>query len=108
MGVFAGDGAPASSHAVEACRVRGIDIAGHCSRGVHANEVADLQRIYCMTRAHVDALRLLLGRTGKATIELLDSDGEDIPDPIGGSLHDYQHCAEHISGCIAARIDEWA
>ncbi|HJP01156.1 MAG TPA: Sua5/YciO/YrdC/YwlC family protein [Planctomycetota bacterium] len=108
MGVFAGDGAPASSHAVEACRVRGIDIADHCSRGVHANEVADLQRIYCMTRAHVDALRLLLGRTGKATIELLDSDGEDIPDPIGGSLHDYQHCAEHISGCIAARIDEWA
>ncbi|MDP6540501.1 MAG: Sua5/YciO/YrdC/YwlC family protein [Planctomycetota bacterium] len=108
FGVFAGEGSPASGNAVEACRQRGIDIARHRSRGLHADQLAGLERVYCMTRAHVDALRLLAVGSDGPAIALLDPDGADVPDPIGGSLHEYQRCAEHILGCIAERLEEWA
>ncbi|MDP6541000.1 MAG: hypothetical protein QF410_15750, partial [Planctomycetota bacterium] len=108
VGVFAGEGSPASANAVEACRARGIDISSHRSRGAHAQELGDLQRVYCLTRAHLDALRLLRPSTSEIELELLDPNGEDVGDPIGGSLFEYQRCAEQISGCIAARVGEWA
>ena len=38
-------------------------------------------------------------------VALLDPDGHDIPDPIGGSASDYRHCAETIqAGIDAARV----
>jgi hypothetical protein len=38
---------------------------------------------------------------------MLDIEGMDVPDPIGGSGADYKRCAEHISGLLKARMREW-
>lgn len=108
MGVFAGPGAPAAAHAVEVLRAMGIDLVSHRSRTAIPEDVLKLDRVYAMTRSHLDALRLLLppGRDKHCT--LLDPHGDDIPDPIGGPRSEYEHAAELIGRAIEARLDEWA
>ena len=107
-GVFAGPGAPASAHSVEALAERGVDLAGHRSSPTIPEQVMTWDRVYCMTASHLDALLQVLPPTRAPQIDLLDPEGRDVPDPIGGSLADYRACADHIESCIELRLDEWA
>jgi protein-tyrosine phosphatase len=108
MGVAAGAGSPAAAHAVAVLALSGIDLSRHRSRPALAGDVERADRVYGLTRAHVDALRMALP-PGRAThVELLDPDGADVPDPIGGSRDDYLRCARHIERLVERRLDEWA
>jgi protein-tyrosine-phosphatase len=40
-------------------------------------------------------------------VELLDPEGRDVPDPIGGSLDDYRHTAVAIERALKKRLEEW-
>lgn len=108
MGVFASSGAPAASHAIETLRARGIDIATHRSRPATFELVGGLDAVYCLTRSHLDSLRQLLPPSRGEVLELLDPEGRDINDPIGGDAALYRRCAEQIESCIEARLDDWA
>lgn len=107
-GVFAGGGSPPSDHAVSALRELDIDIAGHRSRPAIPEEIGTADRVYCMTASHVDSLTLALPPGKSRHIVLLDPDGHDLLDPIGGSLADYRACAKSIRTSIERRLTEWS
>jgi len=107
MGIFAQIGAPASSLAVDVMRSRGLDLSRHTSRPAIAKELVELDLVLGLTQSHVAALRELLPpNTGN--VELLDPDGRDVPDPIGGGPTDYERAADAITRAIDARLDDWA
>lgn len=107
FGVFAGPGAPASPHGVEVMSQRGIDLSGHRSHPAIPEEVLDYDMVFGLTTSHVEALRALLPPTGGPRIELLDPQGRNISDPIGGPLEAYRQCAAQIEETLLERLDKW-
>jgi protein-tyrosine phosphatase len=103
-GTHAADGLPAEPGAVRAAREHGADIGGHRSRAIDGSLIASANLILVMERQQVrfiqstatvarDALRLLG--------EFAGGEGTpEIPDPYGGSLTVYRHCAQMIRGCL--------
>jgi len=107
MGVAAGVGDPASRHAVAVLREAGIEFSSHRARAAQSEQLARFQRIYCMTRSHRAALLSQLPPNHPVAVELLDPEGRDVPDPIGGSLDDYRHTAVAIERALKKRLEEW-
>lgn len=99
-GTDAGIGLPATPEAVAAAAELGADIHGHRSQPVGPDLVAQAKLIACMTRSqaqwlqesHAEAAGKIttLGRLAGLTY------GEDVPDPIGGTLDDYRRTARLI------------
>jgi tRNA threonylcarbamoyl adenosine modification protein (Sua5/YciO/YrdC/YwlC family) len=108
MGIFAAAGAPAAAHALETLRDRDIDISDHVSTQATPESVGELDAVFCLTRSHLDALEQMLPPRKAQRLALLDPEGRDIPDPIGGSAEVYRKCADRIADCILARLDDWA
>lgn len=108
MGVMAGAGAPPSDHSVTAMAGRGLDLSAHASSPVIPEEIAEFDRVYCLTSSHARALVASLppGRAGN--VELLDPAGGDVPDPFGGSSEVYERCARAIEAMVAERAADWA
>lgn len=92
-------GGRASGAAIEVMQEYGCDISNHRAQPVKAALVEQTDRIYVMAALHkkilVDWMPSL-----ERKIFLLDPDGRDIEDPIGGSLEQYRQCAERIYRCI--------
>jgi len=106
-GVYAGPGAPASTHAVEALAERDIPLDDHRSTPALEALVAEQDRVYCMTASHREALLSMLPPGAADRVELLDPEGEDVPDPFGGSLEVYRQTADAISRMVDARLSDW-
>jgi len=100
------NGRPASQHAVSAAGERDADVATHRSRPVTAELLRESDMIYCLTRSH---LRRVRGMASEITSrsELLDPDGGDIADPIGGDLDTYRKCLVKIEKCLDKRVSQW-
>ncbi len=107
MGLSASHGSPASPHAVSAMAARGLDLSDHSSRMATLEILRDLDRVYGLTEAHVDALRAMLPPQRAAVVALLDPGGFDISDPVGGTAADYEHCAVRIAEALERRVEEW-
>jgi protein-tyrosine phosphatase len=107
MGVMAGSGAPPSSHAVDVLARERIDISSHLSQPAVPDEIEQLDRVYALTQRHLDALRALLPPGRARHCQLLDPDGEEVPDPIGGPLAEYERTAAVIRRLVARRLPEW-
>ena len=84
-GLYALDGAPATSYALAAAAEMGLDLGAHRARSVSAEMIEGADRIYVMTRAQQDGVTRLAARVG-GRAALLDPAGEDIPDPYGADL----------------------
>ncbi len=108
MGVFAGAGGAASAHSVEALAELGGDLSGHRTTPARPEDVAALDRVYTMTPSHLAALRSMLPPGAADHVQLLSPTGEEVVDPIGGSLDQYRRCRDQLRGMIAARLDDWA
>ncbi len=108
MGVQAAVGQPASKHAVTVMKEQGVDLSTHSSRPSAAEDLSRFERVFCMTRGHRAALAATLPPGREKQLELLDPDGHDIPDPIGGDREDYLRTAAAIEACLRKRLDEWA
>jgi len=108
MGVLAAHGMPAARFAVQLLKESGVDLSGHRSRSASARDFSVYDKVYCMTRGHLEALSRSLppGRDDK--LELLDPAGRDVPDPIGGTREDYVEAFARIREAIEARLPEWA
>jgi protein-tyrosine phosphatase len=107
MGVLGGTGSPPSSHGVQVLAARGVDISRHVSRPAVPQEIRELDLVLALTASHLDALRLLMPPGGTRHCELLDPQGGDIPDPIGGERADYERTAERIQAALERRVGEW-
>jgi protein-tyrosine phosphatase len=103
-GTGASSGIPATPEAVQAMRVRGIDISGHRSQPLTFELVNRADYIFAMTGRQLDMIRAFAGNTGDGRVVKLAP--EDIEDPIGGSAREYAECADQIEGALRRRLEE--
>jgi protein-tyrosine phosphatase len=103
-GVHAGNGDSASSGAVEALRMLGINLTAHRSRRLTPEMIRTADLIVTMTRSHRDAV-LDIDPESEGKVFLLKSFGiaqcaTDIYDPIGEALDVYCRVRDEIDAAL--------
>jgi protein-tyrosine-phosphatase len=91
-GTNAVEGDGATPAAVRTLGKRGIDLAAHRSRDISRLGVADYDRFLCMTTGHAAFIRSLGVQPQR--IEVVNAEHGGVPDPFGGSDHDYEATAQ--------------
>jgi protein-tyrosine phosphatase len=104
-GVAAAVGAPASDNAMRVMEEEGLSILDHLSQPVSGKMLYEADYIYCMTGSHMRRLREMAPEEAEK-IMLLDPEGEDIRDPLGGDLETYRRCAARIKRGIKKILEE--
>jgi len=102
-GAMASLGAPISPDAVRALEALGIGPTRRQSRPLTREAIAGADRIFAMTRGHLDAIRSI---DPTAPAELLDPEGGDVPDPIGQGEAVYLETARALRTMIERRLEE--
>ena len=103
-GLSARVGAPMMPEAQEALRLLDVPLLPHSARSLTVELAHEVERIFCMTEAHRDAV-VRLFPTAAAKTHCLDPEG-DIEDPIGKGLGAYLSCARRIHTLVRSRLDE--
>lgn len=103
-GVTAAPGEPTSREAVESLRRQGIDAHPASARMLDATAIRWADEVYTMTASHLREAQ----RLGARSAQLLDPNGGDVPDPIGGTQRQYDDTAARITELVAARLKEFA
>ena len=108
-GTNAYDGLEAEPFAVRALLDRGIDISSHRSRVIDDIMLADADLILTMEQMHREYVRQLLP-SGAGHVHLLSDfepqqEGQEVPDPYGGSLETYKCCARTIATYLEWVVD---
>jgi protein-tyrosine-phosphatase/tRNA A37 threonylcarbamoyladenosine synthetase subunit TsaC/SUA5/YrdC len=103
-GVAAGPGGPATREAVDAVSAMGYDLTDHTSQPATPALVRSAERIFAMTRSHLDAL-LAIDPSLADRAETLDPES-DIDDPIGGPPEVYESTAKRLETLIRERLRE--
>jgi protein-tyrosine phosphatase len=96
----------ASDHAVAVMARRGMDLSDHVSSALRTESIRQADFVFVMTRSHFRRV-LELEPTPPGRVDLLVH-GEDIADPVGGTIDDYEACAETIQRGLEARLKEVA
>ena len=104
-GVGAGGGAPSTPEAVKAVGALGFSLTGHRSRPISRRLIEEADVIYTMTRSHRDAVAAMV-RGAEEKTELLDPDGQDVPDPVGSPQAVYTDTARRLVDLITRRLKE--
>ncbi len=104
-GLAAGPGLPAAAEAIEVGSCYGADLTRHASRQLTLELAARADHLLVMTEGHARALAGQLP-PGSARPRLLSREGEDVPDPIGGSREVYEECARSLDACVRLVVDE--
>ncbi|MBI4719209.1 MAG: threonylcarbamoyl-AMP synthase [Planctomycetes bacterium] len=94
----------AAPHAVTVLARRGIDISGHTSTALTAEQVRLADHVFVMTDAHRDAVIDLVPQVADR-VQLLLPD-QEVGDPVGGTEEDYEACAQLIERGVRARLEE--
>ncbi len=102
-GASAGFG-PASPFAVEVMARRNIDLSSHAASPLRAEVLQQADYVFVMTEAHRDRVMEMAPSTADRVHTLLDR--ADIQDPMGGSVDDYEACAERIVSGLEFRLKE--
>jgi protein-tyrosine phosphatase len=109
-GLAAMNGEPASSQAIEAMRLRGLDLSDHQSRVADESLLASADLILTMTQNHRQAILRNWPQLADR-VHSLRHDGGDVVDPIGGPLDVYKNCAEQIDRELTKWVmklgDDW-
>lgn len=103
-GVSARAGAPMTQEAQQALRLLNIPVVPHAARNLTVELAHQVGTIFCMTRAHREAVIDMIPSVAGKT-HCLDPEA-DIEDPIGSGLEAYLKCASHIHRLIRWRLDE--
>jgi protein arginine phosphatase len=104
-GMFAGNGSPATYEAQLAAAKLGASLDRHVSQPLTAELVDNASHIYCLTQDHVRSV-LALAPSAVGKVSLLDPNGGDVPDPIGGTQDVYDETANVLKGMVQARLKE--
>ena len=91
---FMSEGESVSQNSAAVMKDIGIDISKHKSR-VITNELLSAEKIFCMSKAHYDAL-VSLGLESKKVCVL----GDGVPDPFGQDTKVYRACRDEIMNAI--------
>jgi len=98
-GVSPHPGDPASTNAVKAMEVMGLDLSQHRSKQVTKEIIESADLVLVMSQRHLDIVKSLCPT---ANVELISPQG--IADPYGGSEKRYQDSAEELKKSIEPRI----
>jgi len=104
VGVMNMCAAPASTEAVTACELRGIDIKAHKSNILSPQLIEESDFIFAMEQIHCDRVKAI--RPEAANKCTLLAEIEEIPDPMGRSQEFFNRCADSIEMAVRRRIDE--
>ena len=85
-------------------RSRGIDISGHASTQLTADQIRQSDYVFAMTIAHRDAIVAMEPSAADRILLLLEE--ADVADPVGGTDDEYEACAKLIEKGIRARFAE--
>ncbi len=102
-GVAAQPGVQAAREAVTTMAKRDLDLSLHESQPVSESMLQSADLILTMTHSHKQLLLSRFPAVANRTF-VLSGGGEDVADPIGGSLDVYADCAEQIDGYV----QKWA
>jgi len=107
-GVAASEGAPMTPEARQALVEMGVDPGRHRSRGVNEALLAQSEHIFALTHSHLRAIGGggASGLDIEETARLLDPQGRDVADPIGGPIEEYRRTAKLLREMIQARFEE--
>ena len=102
--VWANEGQPASTHAVEEMRERHIDIRAHRARPVTREIVEAADLVLAMTRHHVEALEATFPDQAQKVYLITEMVGRayDIADPFGDSRMAYSATAKDLAALVEA------
>lgn len=89
------NGAPVSDNSRIACAEKGIDISGHISKQITAEDATWADKIICMSPSHKAAL----ANAGVPENKLFVL-GSGISDPYGGDIDIYRNCRDEIFAAI--------
>lgn len=94
-GIFAEEGAPASTEAIIVMKEYDIDLLGHHAQPINTELLEKSDVILTMTAAH----KMLLEQYSEGKVftlsEYADLD-DDIDDPYGGDVEEYKECADEL------------
>ncbi len=106
-GLFAQDGEPASAEAVVAMKKYDIDLLGHHSQSINTELLEKSDLILTMTTAHKMVLEASAPDKTYTLCEFAGGE-EDIADPYGGDVEEYEECAEALYSAlkkVAGKLD---
>ena len=103
-GISVSVGAPMTSEAQQALRLLDVPVMSHSAQSLTVELAHEVEKIFCMTEAHRNAVIDLIPAAAAKT-QCLDPDG-DVEDPMGKGLVDYVNCARRIHGLVRLRFDE--
>ena len=103
-GISVSVGAPMTDEAQHALRLLEVPVMSHSAQNLTVELAHGVEKIYCMTEAHRNAVIDLIPAAAAKT-QCLDPDG-DVEDPMGKGLADYVNCARRIHGLVRLRFDE--
>jgi protein-tyrosine-phosphatase len=103
-GVSARVGAPLSEEAAEVLRSLSVPVQPHAARNLTPELAAKAELIFCMTKAHRQAVIEMLPEVEGKTYCL--SSEVDVDDPIGKGMAAYVDCARQIQRLVQLRVNE--
>lgn len=103
-GVSARVGAPLTDEAAEVLRSLSVPVKPHAARDLTPELAEKAELIFCMTKAHRQAVVEMLPAVAGKTYCL--GTQEDIDDPIGKGMPAYIACAQQIRNLVRLRLDE--
>ena len=101
-GTEAVPGMGASEHALSVAKEFGMSLAEHTTRPLTKRLIAQADRIYVMESQHLKAVEAMGGADKTVRIH----GNEDVPDPAGGGIEEFQSCAEDLEQHIAEQLDK--
>lgn len=102
-GTMAGPGHPASPESLEVLLTRGVDAKTGRSQPVGIDLLHTADHILTMTANHAEQVKSISQRDAHKVRMLAD---DDIGDPIGGPLAQYESVAKEIETALARWLDE--
>lgn len=100
-GLMVPEPAPASENARLAMEKRGIDISRHESAQLSANDISEADEIYTMTDGQKNYITSVLPQFAYKVKTLGEAaGGDEVCDPFGGDIEEYEKCASQIEEYI--------
>jgi len=100
----AGGAGGASPEAMTVMSRRGMDLSNHASAALTPQMIQQADYILTMTRMHRDAVIDMVPSAADRVRMLLEQD--EVQDPVGGSVDDYERCARKVEEGLNARLQE--
>lgn len=104
-GIAAMPGGRPSPEAVEVMARAGLTLEGHVAQPLSYRLASQCDFVFTMTNGHRNAIVHQWPELANR-VQVLNKQGRDISDPIGGSIEVYQSCAQQIETELQLRIEE--